>query len=140
MGYRRYTQSTLTSGTWSGYRLTTPRRPKTEKARESIFTWMTTNLPGSGTGQMTTSICCLSLELSAHRFNSSAEKIFGLEGSRLNGERVSNTTARQYREVMQGSYADLNTGRVHVNRGWGTRSNYADEVESVLSNYLKKKR
>ena len=73
-------------------------------------------------------------------FNSSAEKIFGLEGSRLNGERVSNTTARQYREVIQGSYADLNTGRVHVNRGWGTRSNYADEVETVLSDYLKKKR
>lgn len=73
-------------------------------------------------------------------FNSAAEKIVGLEGIRLNGERVSNTTARQYREVMQGSYADLNTGKVHVNRSWGTRSNYADEVESALSDYLKKKR
>lgn len=73
-------------------------------------------------------------------FNSATEKIVGLEGNRLNGERVSNTTAREYREVMQGAYADLNTGRVYVNRSWGTRRGYADEVESALSDYLKKKR
>lgn len=73
-------------------------------------------------------------------FNQAAEKIIGLDGNRLNGERVSNTTARQYREVLRGSYADLNTGNVHVNRSWGTRRTYADESELKLSDYLKKKR
>ena len=83
-------------------------------------------------------------------FNGATEKIVGLEygqyksgnvsGATLNGEPISNTTARQYLEAMKGAYADLNTGEVHVKKLLGRGRVYSDYIEQALSDYLKKKR